>query len=100
METHLNYKVTDKLFKIGDFRYFSEVYQETGACTGESIKRALDGGFKRIKSAEFHQPYYQHCKDRFEGQPVALFLGKSVDLIGGMLYGEDRCVIFLDAHPA
>jgi hypothetical protein len=93
-------EITNKLFNIGDFRYFSPVYIESGSCYGSSIDRALKGGFERVKSAEYHAPYYHHCVEKFKGAPVDLFLGKSTDLLPGMLYGEDQCVIFLDAHPA
>jgi hypothetical protein len=94
-------EITNKLFKIGDFRHFSPVYIESGSCFGESIKRALDGGFERIKSVEFHEPYYQHCLERFNEEPVELFLGKSTDRLEEMLHDLDEpIVIFLDAHPA
>lgn len=89
------------IFDIKDFRQYSPVYVETGSCLGESINRALKAGFKRLKSCEYHEPFYRHCLDRFKGKPVELFLGKSVDNLDKMLADVyEPAVIFLDAHPA
>jgi hypothetical protein len=94
-------EITNKLFKVGDFRNFSSTYIESGSCYGESIKRALEGGFTRVKSVELHQPYYEHCLDKFKGKNVELFLGKSTDMLDKMLEDiYEPIVIFLDAHPA
>lgn len=93
-------EITNKLFKIGDFR-ISDTYCESGSCYGWSIQRALDAGFKRIKSVEYYEPYYRHCIERFKGKNVELFLGKSTDNLERMLADVyEPIVIFLDAHPA
>lgn len=84
------------LFNIQDFRKFSDVYIETGSAWGESIKRA--NGFKVIKSVEIHEPFYNHCKSKYD---VELYLGNSIDKLPLMLGDVDRsAVILLDAHPA
>lgn len=89
------------IFNIKDFRAYSPIYVESGSCTGESINRALNAGFKRIKSVEYHEPFYRHCIQRFKGKPVELFLGKSTDVLERMLADVyEPAVIFLDAHPA
>jgi hypothetical protein len=94
-------EITNKLFNIGDFRYFSSIYAESGSCYGQSIERALKGGFTKIKSVEVFEPYYQHCVEKFKGQNVELFLGKSTDQLHKMLADVyEPIVIFLDAHPA
>lgn len=92
---------TDKLLDFQDFLCHSDVYVETGSATGESIKRALQAGYRNIRSVEVYQPFYTLCLEKFKGHPyVDLFLGKSDETLPGMLYGLNRCVIFLDAHPA
>lgn len=90
-----------KTFNIKDFLSFSNTYIETGSCQGESIQRALDAGFTRVKSVEFHEPFYRHCIQRFKNKPVELYLGKSTDQLHRMLADVyETAVIFLDAHPA
>lgn len=91
-----------KIFNIGDYRYFSSIYVETGSCTGESIKRALNGGFEHIKSVEAYESFYEGCVKRFSGNPlIQLYLGKSYEKLPEMLKEISQpAVIFLDAHPA
>jgi hypothetical protein len=100
-EIALNPTVTNELFKIGNYRHFSSTYLETGSCYGQSIHRALDGKFDRIKSVELHKPYYEYCVTKFKNNPVELFLGKSTNKLEQMLADVyEPIVIFLDAHPA
>jgi hypothetical protein len=89
------------IFNIADFKHYSNTYIETGSCYGESIQRALDAGYTRVKSVELHEPFYRHCVKRFKGKPVELYLGKSTDKLDVMLADVyEPSVIFLDAHPA
>jgi hypothetical protein len=90
-----------KLFKISDFRPFSNTFIETGACMGAGIDRALQAGFTRVKSVELDEKLYTHCIRKFKNKPVELFKGKSTDQLHIMLADVyETAVIFLDAHPA
>lgn len=89
------------MFKIANFRYFSNTLCETGSCWGAGIQRALDAGFTRIKSVELDKKLFHHCIERFKRQNVELFHGKSEDTIHIMLADVyEPIVIMLDAHPA
>lgn len=93
--------ITNQLFNIKDFLPYSNTYIETGSCAGESIRRALEAGFTRVKSVELAESFYLQCVERFKGKPVELFLGKSTDRLDKMLEDVyEPAVIFLDAHPA
>ena len=93
--------ITDQLFNIKDFLPYSNTYVESGSCNGESIRRALEAGFKRIKSVELDESFYRQCVQRFKDKPVELFWGKSTDHLNQMLADVYvPAVIFLDAHPA
>ena len=91
---------TNKQFNIGDYKQFSDTYIETGTAMGESIKRALLGGFKNIFSVDVHLPFVTAMRLKYEGR-AEIHLGKSHDLLPLMLERANcNSVIFLDAHPA
>lgn len=93
---------TNLLLDIADFRVYSDTYVETGTCYGGSAERAIKAGYKTILSVEAWKPFYDHCKQYFKDcEQVTLFLGKSTERLSDMLAETtERCVIFLDAHPA
>ena len=93
---------TCKLLDYVDFVSFSPMYIETGSCTGESIQRALDAGFDRIKSVEAMLEYYWISLKRFATNPtVEVYLGTSFDMLPIMIAKITYpAVFFLDAHPA
>jgi hypothetical protein len=85
---------TGKLLNFADFLHFSETYIETGSCYGNSIERALDAGFKKIKSVEVHPPFFDHCFAKFSNNVnVELFLGKSDEELPEMLKGVHAPVV-------
>lgn len=90
------------LLNIAMFTKYSKTYIETGTCYGGSLERAINAGYETLKSVEVHEPFYQHCVEKFKNNKnVELFLGKSSDKLPEMLQGiKDSAVIFLDAHPA
>lgn len=92
---------TKKYFYISDFRHYSPIYCETGSCTGESIKRALDAGFISISSVEIMDSLYNRCVERYKDNPIVkLFHGKSTDHLESMLpIDGTKSIILLDAHP-
>ncbi len=89
----------NNLFKVEDFRKYSDTYVESGTCLGDGLSRAVAAGFT-CKSVELHPPYFEQSTKRFAGNPkVTLFEGDSRRHLTKML--EDKpCVIFLDAHPS
>jgi hypothetical protein len=93
---------TNQKLNFADFINHSDIYIETGTCYGQSVERALAAGYKRIRSVEVHQPFYDHCFNLFADKAnVELFLGKSDEELPEMLKGiMQPCIIFLDAHPA
>ncbi len=93
---------TKKLLDYADFVPFSPMYVETGSCTGESIQRAIDAGFHRIKSVEAMPEYFQISKKRFAGNHmIQVYYGKSFEMLPEMLDKLNYpAVFFLDAHPA
>lgn len=95
-------KHTGKLLDYADFIKFSPMYIETGSCTGESIQRALDAGFERIKSVEAMPEYFRISQHRFfDMKNVQVYKGTSFDVLPEMIHNLGYpAVFFLDAHPA
>ena len=69
--TYMKIAKTCKLLDYVDFVLVRSMYIETGSCTGESIQRALDAGFDRIKSVEAMLEYYWISLKRFAASPAA-----------------------------
>lgn len=92
---------TKENFYITNFGGYSPNYVETGSCTGESIRRALDAGFMSISSVEIMDSFYNRCVERYKGNSIVrLFHGKSTDHLADMLPASGtKSVILLDAHP-
>ena len=93
---------TGKLLDYSKFRYFSDVFIETGSGHGAGIQRALDAGFLEVASIEAQVANYFICVGRFAKIPnVNIFSGRSTDILHDVLKHYDkRNVIFLDAHPS
>lgn len=93
---------TGKLLNYKDFVHMSSVFIETGTAAGDGVQRALDAGFCTVSSIEAKEYWYELCKKRFTGNAhVDICLGKSTDeLKTYQVLEQERCVIFLDAHPA
>lgn len=87
------------IFRLSDYRKYSDTLIETGSCKGEGIQRALDAGFEKVRSVELHPDLFKHCQRRFAGNSkVELWEGYSTDSLLKMISGPS--VFFLDAHPA
>ncbi len=93
---------TNKLLNFADFIGHSNIYIETGTCYGGSVKKAMEAGYKTIKSVEVYEPFYLKCQETFrDNKNVELFFGKSDEKMKEMLEDiRQPAVIFLDAHPA
>lgn len=93
---------TNKLLNFGDFVNYSKIYIETGTCYGGSVRKAIEAGYRRIKSVEVFEPFYKKCQELFaNNNNVELFFGKSDEQLPEMLSNiKQPAVIFLDAHPA
>jgi hypothetical protein len=88
---------TGRLFDYKEFRKYSDTFIETGNAAGDGLQRALDAGFTQILGIEASEYYYKMCRERFKNK-VLLQLGKSVEVLPGMVYNSKTCVFYLDAH--
>jgi hypothetical protein len=75
---------------------------ETGSGSGEGIRRALQAGYRDVRSVELSKHWYQHCVHEFWNNPeVRLYHGLSEELLEAMLKPFVVPVtIFLDGHYA
>lgn len=78
------------------------VFIESGSCFGRSIERALDIGYKDVRSVEADFKRYQICANKFNAdQRVRMWNGESVQMLPKMIDGlTTPAVWFLDAHPS
>jgi hypothetical protein len=79
----------------------TDSFIETGSYRGDSIKIAIELGFKEIFSIELHPEHYQHCVDRFSEQKhVKLFLGDSAVVLSQILKDNPNTnfTFWLDGH--
>lgn len=99
----------DKLLNLAEFNYYSDTFIETGTCNGEGVERAIIAGYPIIRTVELKEEFYTSCQERFKNYrpelkrwcQVHLYQGKSTDKLAEMLQASpEKCVIFLDAHPA
>jgi len=101
------YEVTFTNTKYPKYRPFpitqkkTNSFIETGSYRGDSIKVAIELGFKEIFSIELHPEHYQHCVDRFSEQKnVKLFLGDSGIILSQILKDNPNTnfTFWLDGH--
>jgi hypothetical protein len=78
------------------------VLVETGSGSGEGIRRALQAGFREVRSVELSDHWYRHCVHEFWNNPeVTLYHGLSEEFLEVMLKPFVVPVtIFLDGHYA
>jgi len=84
----------------GFSEYLNSYFVETGSFFGDSIQKALDVGFSEVRSIEYLEDSYQHCRQRFQGKDeVKLFKGSSTEKLWEMIKDIDQPITFwLDAH--
>lgn len=97
-----NVTSTNVVLDFKDFLKYSDTLIETGTCHGTSTKKALDAGFKTVKSVEAWAPFFEHSVKLLRGYDNChLFFGESSERLPDMLRDVVQPVVFfLDAHPA
>lgn len=83
----------------GDF----DIFFETGTHHGDSVKTALNIGYKKVISVEIHKAFYLECEEKFkeeiDNKVVHLFWGDSKYYMEDMLSLVDsKAVFWLDGH--
>jgi len=80
--------------------YLSPVFVETGSHIGEGIVKALDAGFKEVRSIDAGDKQYQYCLQRFKGDArVKLWKGDSAYCLKDMIADLTVPVTFwIDGH--
>lgn len=83
---------------FGEFR--QNYFVETGSYFGDGIQKALDAGFKNIRSIEADAHNFNNTKIRFRNNPnVIVYQGdSSVDLWNVIKYIDQPITFWLDAH--
>ena len=82
------------------YRFFTDIYIETGSANGRSLNFALDAGFGKCYGCEISSSKVKHCRQIFSGLDVQVFQGDSGLILGHML-AELPCgefTMLLDAH--
>jgi hypothetical protein len=76
------------------------VFIETGTWIGDTIQKALDIGFKEIKSIELSVDLFNKARQRFKNNiNVSLYNGDSAEQMQNIIYDiSDKIVFWLDAH--
>jgi hypothetical protein len=80
--------------------YLSPVFVETGSHIGEGIVKALEAGFKEVRSVDAGEKQYQYCLHRFKGDNrVKLWKGDSAYCLKDIISDLTVPVTFwLDGH--
>lgn len=81
----------------------TNIFIETGTYHGDTSKKAIDFGFKKVYTTELQRHIYQiakkNLKEEIESNKIELFLDKSADFLRKLLPSiKERATFFLDAH--
>lgn len=80
-----------------------EVFIETGTYHGETVRMALEYGFKKIHTIELNEELYHMNVEQFKNNPeVKVWFGDSVDCVPQILeeIGNVEATFWLDAHAS
>lgn len=80
-----------------------DTFIETGTYQGETVKLALDFGFKRIHTIEINEELYHMNVEQFKNNPeVKIWFGDSVDCVPEIVAELDNthATFWLDAHAS
>lgn len=93
--SHLKLEYLQK-YAVGD------VFVETGTYMGDTVKLALQHGFKKIHTIELNEELYLKAVDMFAGNPeVKVWFGDSVDIIPQIVEElNEQATFWLDAHAS
>lgn len=83
---------------FGDF--VQDYFVETGTFSGDGIQKALDAGFKQVRSLEYTKALCEKARKRFQGNRcVKIFQGDSSKILWKVIKPIDQKITFwLDAH--
>lgn len=83
---------------FGQFK--NHYFVETGTYGGEGILKALEAGFKEVRSIEFDEEYFEHAKESFSKyKNVKIWHGDSSKDLWTMIHDIRGPITFwLDAH--
>lgn len=83
---------------FGEFR--QDFFVETGSYLGNGIQKALDAGFKKIRSIEADKGHFKLTRNRFQDNPnVKVYQGNSSVDLWDIIKDIDQPITFwLDAH--
>lgn len=84
-------------------KYLSENYIETGILHGESIKVAINSGFKKLYGIDINPTFVKENKERFEKEinenKLEILEGSSLEILPKVLEKVfSKSTIYLDAH--
>lgn len=81
-------------------KFLNHYFIETGTLGGDGIIKALNAGFKEVRSIEFDTNSYQHAQRRFsQYKNVKLWNGSSATDLWNMIQDINKSITFwLDAH--
>lgn len=80
-----------------------DIFVETGTYLGDTVKLALEYGFKKIHSIELNKKLYDDAVEMFKDEPaVKIWLGDSVEILPLIIeeIGNNRATFWLDAHAS
>lgn len=84
----------------GFSQFFNYYFVETGTFGGNAVQKALDVGFKEVRSIEYDIDNYKYSAERFKNNKnVRLYLGSSATDLWNMIKNINQPITFwLDAH--
>lgn len=92
--SHLKLEYLQK-YAMGD------TFIETGTYLGDTVKLALEYGFKHIHSIEIDEELYKKAVELFKGNPeVTIHLGDSVSILPTLISDKEPQTYWLDAHAS
>jgi hypothetical protein len=80
-----------------------DIFVETGTYLGDTVKLALEHGFKKIHSIELNKKLYDDAVEMFKNEPtVKIWLGDSTEILPIIIdeIGNNRATFWLDAHAS
>lgn len=83
-------------------KYPNKYFVETGTCTGGGVLKAIESGFKNIRSIELSDSLYEYSKALFKDNPnVILYKGDSTLILWDVIKDiTEPITFFLDGHAS
>ena len=80
-----------------------DIFVETGTYLGDTVRLALEHGFKKIHSIELNKRLYDDAVKMFKDDPaVKIWLGDSAEILPIIIdeIGNNKATFWLDAHAS